>query len=488
MWNKGMAWLRKAALSVISNECLFMFSNFLVIGVLTMGPLGWHQVAVDMFDRYVLIPWGVALCALRLERNSRRMDAPVRYDLRILLILALWVIVPFGLRFGLTFNNISSWHGFIVAYFGIYAMTSEEPAKKRDQLLDMATVLFGLLSLVLGVAALYCAVHAVEFGKGIGEFSFGAAKDGMLRIGQHHNSTGMIAMLCALMCMTGLNRSRRMAVKLVYALGAVLMAVLVVLSQSRTSRYSLLAALALAAYGAIACGSWQGKALVRHGAGLLVALFILVGGYVGASMLTDAALEHYAYVRSGASQQASAQTQTSNQTQASAQAKEADKIETPAKKVKVQKARGAGDASFTGRTLIWKNLFKIWRDNPKHFLIGQGVGRTGSRVVEGTLLEKEGAATMHNTFLQFAADYGLIGFALLVAFLCMLVMPCLRVFFARGAAAMPGGRMLCGLVIACLTTGMMESDPLASMRFCNITLLFAFAMIMGRSRDMQSLV
>ena len=49
-----------------------------------------------------------------------------------------------------------------------------------------------------------------------------------------------------------------------------------------------------------------------------------------------------------------------------------------------------------------------------------------------------------------------------------------------------GGSAL--LVVACLMTGMMESDPFASMRFCNITLLFAFAMIMGRSRDMQSLV
>ena len=490
MWNKGMAWLRKAALCVITNECLFMFANFVVIGVLTMGPLRWHQEAVDMFDRYVLIPWGVALCALRLERSTKR-EMPRRRDLDILFILALWIVVPFGLRFGLTFNNVGSWHGFIVAYFGIYAMTSEEPAEKRGQLLDLATVLFGLLSLVLGAAALYCAIHAAEFGKGVSQFTFGVAKDGMLRIGQHHNTTGMIAMLSALMCLTGMCRSKRLPVKLIYVLGASLMAVLVVLSQSRTSRYSLLAALAVAAYGALACGSWQKKALVRHGAGLLAAAVILVGGYAGASVMTDAALEHYAYVRAGVQKEtkvsliAGAAAEQAGETQGNAQKDAPVQRDTPAKKVKVQKARGAGDSSFTGRTAIWKNLFKIWKENPKHFLIGQGVGRTGSRVVEGTLLEKEGAATMHNTFLQFAADYGLIGLALLLAFLALLVAPCLRVFFARGAAVMPGGRMLCALVIACLMTGMMESDPFASMRFCNITLLFALAMIMGRSRDMQ---
>lgn len=493
MWNKGMAWLRKAALGVISNECLFMFANFLVIGVLTMGPLRWHQEAVNMFDRYILIPWGVALCALRIERNSKRLDMPRRLDLDILFVLALWIVVPFGLRFGLTFNNVGSWHGFIVAYFGIYAMTSEEPTEKRDQLLDLAAVLFGLLSLVLGAAALYCALYAAEFGKGVSEFTFGVAKDGMLRIGQHHNTTGMIAMLCALMCLTGMSRSKRLVMKLGYVLGAGLMSVLVVLSQSRTSRYSLLAALALAAYGALACGRWHKGALVRHGAGMLAAAVILVGGYAGASVMTDAALEHYAYARAGVKKEASvsliasaAAEQTEKKETSAAGGETAKKA--PAKKVKVVDARGAGDASFTGRTLIWKNLFKIWKENPKHFLIGQGVGRTGSRVVEGTLLEKEGAATMHNTFLQFAADYGLIGLALLCAFLVLLVMPCLRVFFARGEAVMPGGRMLCALVVACLMTGMMESDPFASMRFCNITLLFAFAMIMGRSRDMQSLV
>lgn len=479
MWKRGMTWLRKAALCVVGNEGLFMFLNFFVIGVLTMGPLRWHQEAVNMFDRYILVPWGVALCVLRLERNSKRLDMPKRWDLDVLFLLALWIVVPFGLRFGLTFNNVGSWHGFIVAYFGIYAMTSEESAQKRDQMLDLSAVLFGLLSLALGAAAVYCAATVSEFGAEISEFSFGVAKDGMLRIGQHHNSTGMIAMLCALMCLVGLCRSKMLLMKLFYVAGAGLMSMLVVLSQSRTSRYSLLAALALSAYGALACGEWNKCIPVRHACGALAALVILVGGYMGASGMTDAALEHYAHVRAGIRQEASVSLIASAA---------AEQEENAKQDVKVQKARGAGDASFTGRTLIWKNLAKIWKENPKHFFIGQGVGRTGSRVVEGTLLEKEGAATMHNTYLQFIADFGLVGFLLLAVFLGMLVMPCLRMFFACGTSAMPGGRVLCSIVAACLLTGMMESDPFASMRFCNVLLLFVLALIMGRSRDLQSLV
>ena len=54
------------------------------------------------------------------------------------------------------------------------------------------------------------------------------------------------------------------------------------------------------------------------------------------------------------------------------------------------------------------------------------------------MLESGGSTPAHNAYLQYAADFGLIGFALLAAFLAMQVLPCLRVFFARVNAVMPG--------------------------------------------------
>lgn len=50
-------------------------------------------------------------------------------------------------------------------------------------------------------------------------------------------------------------------------------------------------------------------------------------------------------------------------------------------------------------------------------LIGNGVGHTGSKIVEGTIHEESGAVAVHNTYLQWAADFGLIGFALEAVFL-----------------------------------------------------------------------
>lgn len=479
---KAAAFVRRALLAAAGNEGLFMFLSFFVTGVLTMGPLYWYQEQVNLFDRYVLIPWGMALCLLRLERSAR-LERP-RRDLMVLFVLAAWVVVPFALRFGLTFNNISSWHGFIVAYFGIYAATSEEPLLKRENLLDLASALFTLLSLVLGAALLYCAATAQLFGEGTGEFAFGVARDGILRMGQHHNTTGMIAMLCALMSLLGFCRRKNALLRAVHLLAAGMMSLVVILSQSRTSRYALLAAFAVGCYGALASGSWNRRAAVRHGAGLLAGVMILAGGYLFASEITDAALAHYTHVWAG-DQQACVQLFAAAEAQEDAQTEAQTEAQTKAP-VKAVRARGAGDASFTGRTLIWKNLLKLWRENPKYFIIGNGVGRTGSRIVEGTMLEEGGSATAHNTYLQFTADFGLIGFLLLAAFLCMQAAPCLRVLYACGEQARPGDRVLCMIVVACLLTGFMESDPLSPMRFCNVVLLFAFAQLMARSRDMQS--
>lgn len=471
--------IREMMISLIGNECMFMFSSFFVIGVLTIGPLRWHREAVDMFERYVLTPWGIVLCVMHLQRGKERALLPVRWDLSILTVLAMWIIVPFGLRFGMTFNNVSSWHGFLSAYFGIYAMTSMEGEIQRRKMTELAAGLFALLSLGLGIPAIYCVLTGVQFGVGVDVYAFGVAKDGMFRIGLHHNNTGMIAMLCTLMCLVGMSCRRKLTTKMLYLIPALMMGVVVVLSQSRTSRYSLIFALGLWCYGAIACadrGKWS--KVVRHMAGMLAGAVLMVVLYVGASMLTDAALEHYAYVRAGVQRQTAVHLIADAYAQEEAPAQETE--------IKVQDARGAGEASFTGRTLIWKNLFKIWRENPKHFVIGQGVGRTGSRVVEGTLLEAEGAATMHNTYLQFAADFGLTGFMLLAAFLLVVAGSVLRVFYAEKGKRRPEDRALCALVAACLLTGMMEVEPFASMCYCNALLLFVLGLLVGRDRDMKS--
>ena len=151
-------------------------------------------------------------------------------------------------------------------------------------------------------------------------------------------------------------------------------------------------------------------------------------------------------------------------------------------------ARDAVDATFSDRTTIWANLFALWRENPRHLLIGNGIGRTGSRIVAGTIHEAAGAVQVHNTYLQHTADFGLIGSALLALFFLTILRPVLRVFFAAGERHRPGYMPLCMLVIACLATGMMESAPLGALTTMNLMLFFVLALLASRGEALDALV
>ena len=144
--------------------------------------------------------------------------------------------------------------------------------------------------------------------------------------------------------------------------------------------------------------------------------------------------------------------------------------------------RAGIDASFSDRTTIWTNLFALWRESPKHLLIGNGVGRTGSRIVAGTVHEENGAVAVHNTYLQFIADFGLIGFGLLLAFFAVIARPLLRAFFDRSAGRIAGTHALSAMAVAALATGMMESAPLGAMTPMNLMLYLALAMLVGAGR------
>jgi O-antigen ligase len=228
----------------------------------------------------------------------------------------------------------------------------------------------------------------------------------------------------------------------------------------------MLAGLATGAYGAVASLKWNKKLLLRQAAGMLAGVIVLAGGYVLSSKITDAALMHYAEVQAG-------QKQVSLVAQAVAEEKQAE----AQPKVVVKEARDAGDGTFTGRTLIWDNIFEFWKTNPKYFIIGNGVGRMSRDLLIGTLLENGGANMAHNAYIQFTMDLGLIGFVLLCAFLVLLVPPAFRVLLGSAGEFAAGSRAMCMLTIGCLVTGLMENEPLNAMRPCNVMLFFALAVI-----------
>jgi O-antigen ligase len=311
--------------------------------------------------------------------------------------------------------------------------------------------------------------HGTYTGAG---FGFGVFNGAHLCAGIHYNVTGMSALCCTMFSLAGLCRSKNSIMRFAYLLATVFMVILVVLTQSRTARYALIVSLAAGVYGWFVARGFIRRRWLSHAAGLAAAALLLVCAYQGASMLTSAALRHYAQ-----------SDETAQIPFVSAAIAQEEAAAAPAKEGK--QARKAVDATLSGRTDIWRNLFKLWKENPKYLLIGNGIGRTGSQIVAGTIHERNGAVAVHNTYLQFIADFGLIGFGFMAAFLALLAAPVVRSLFSAGSQ---GYRPLGMLVIAALMTGMMESAPLGAMTPMNMALFFVLALIAGRSRDVRALV
>lgn len=501
---------RQGLLLLASDQGLYLFTAFLFGAVFNSRVFLWYSEIIDVISSYAVIPWGVALCVLRLNRADVR-DLR-RADTGLLTLLLAWLVVPFFIRYGATFNNVTSWYSHCVLFFAVYALTREDAPGRRAAMLDRVCALFALLSALAGAALLYTAWTLRTFGPGTTSWTFGIF-DSCLCAGYDRNSLGMNATCCLMMCIVGVCRRRSLVGKLLHAVPAVMMLAVVVLTQSRASRYAVLLAFAAGVYGAVAASRLAGKGAVRHAAGIACAVVVLLAGYVAAGRLTDAAVAHYTDVQqSRLAQAAAAATAAPEQAeptdapaatavpelpaqtavpavsavpeliaQTAAPDAASPSVSPSATPVKFA-ARVAVDATLNDRTNLWTNLFAFWRENPKYMVIGLGTGRIGRIIAPGTSHEIKGTAAVHNGFLQFAADYGLIGLALLLAFFLTVLRPVLRVFFARGESAYPGGRALCMLVIAVLATAMVESPPLAAMSPMNMMLFYALAILCAQGR------
>ena len=468
---KTVMLVRSLLLAAFANPGVFVVAAYMVSGMFTTPRLSEVR---GLLELNLLVPWGLALAMLRLYRAKQR-STDARLDVLALFMLFGWLVVPFGIRFGLNSTNINTWQNFAIIFFGVFALMAEMEEREFAHVLDAAAACSALISFVFAGALLVCAATATNIRTPYSEFGFGIYQNAQLCAEQHYNATGMLAMCGAFMCMMGAARRKNVLLRALHLIPALMMALVVILSQSRTARYSLLLGLAVGAYGIVAGGKWNRRLLIRQTAGVLAGVVVLAGGYVLSSKITDAALMHYAKVQAG-------QTQVSFV----AQAKAEGEMAAPKAELVVKEARGAGEGSFTGRTQVWKNIFRFWKANPKYFVIGNGIGRMSREMLAGSPLEHIGANMAHNAYIQFTMDHGLIGFVLLCVFLMLLVPQAMRVLLAAPGAGVPGGRAMCMLAVSCLLTGMMENEPLNAMRPCNVMLFFALAVIAYAGAKMKN--
>ena len=460
------AWLRRCLLAAISSEGLFLAIMFLFNGVFNTDLFMAVRYLLAPLEQYVLRPWAGAMLALFLvgKKNGRCLDTWP------LVLVSLWLLLTFAFRFGTEVSTMEPWLNYTICFFVLYGSVRQAGTAHRERQMDIACFGIALISLAVGIALLYCAWTGRTFFSYSDTVYFGVVK-GQLQHATHYNTTGMFALSCVMFCVLGLSRSKSVPSALYYLAAAAVMALVVVLTQSRTARYAMLAAFAVGVWSELGDRLRIGRTALRHAAALACAGAVLVGGYALCTLVTDAALAHYAgkpipeaemFVPS-----AFAQEETDG---------EAEPMQ----------ARAAIDATFSYRTNIWKNVFKNWKNEPKYMLIGNGFGRSQWLVTEGTVHESAGHSSIHNAYLQFAADYGVLAFGLLALFLLTIVPSALRVFFARGAARVRGGSALCMAVVAALMTGMMESAPLEAMTPMNMMLFFALAQLMAAGREMRA--
>lgn len=456
----------KCLWAIVSSEGLYLAVMMLFFGVLNTDVFMTRQHIIWPVKDYVVMPWAGVLMGCYLAREKKRGGL----DIWALALLVAWIAVPFIMRFGTEHFTMYSTFGYALCFFVFYASVCERDAKGRARQLDAACAGYCLIALVLGGALLYCAWTGKVYYSYSDTQHFGVI-NGQLQHAMHYNLTGRVSLLCTMMCLVGLCRSAKKPYALFYLAGMVIMALVVVLTQSRTVRYAMLAAFALGTWNGLAAYLPVKKWWLRHAVAVACAAVVLVGGYKLSSMITDAALRHYA-------------GQPSVMLEAVLPSAIAEE-ETTKAEPKAIKARDAGNATFSDRTNIWKNIFKNWKANPKHMLIGNGSGRTKWMVTENTIHESVGFAEVHNAYLHFAAEFGLIGFGLLLVFALCVVPPALRVFFATGEKRMPGGCALCLLLISILATGMMEIEPLDGMTNMCMVMFFALGQLAGAGRDMK---
>ena len=165
--------IRTMFLSAAQNVGLFVFTAFFVTGTLCMEPMAWYRTQIDLVNQYVVLPWGMALCLLRLERRRNALNDATRRDVQALFALLLWIVVPFVLRFGITFNNVGAWYNHTVVYFGIYAFLSEMDGQEREKTFDLFVLLCGVMTFILSGALLYCEATATTIYAGAQSIGFG---------------------------------------------------------------------------------------------------------------------------------------------------------------------------------------------------------------------------------------------------------------------------------------------------------------------------
>ena len=368
----------------------------LALMLLTYGFLGYIAVQLSYaFACVCLLPWALGMTYCCVTRGAVRRGAAfwLLCAMNAVLVVTTLINRPEGQDW---LNDY--WSLLACSMLPMLVPTGTSRETLSRQLLRLGT-LFVVCFLPLGLVAMVSVftgrvirVPGLELPVGI---AVAGGVDGRVSIFTHPNTAGRLAAFSALFAACGFMKKRRLPARIFYGFAILVSLMTLAHSQSRTCFIALGAAAGALTFRAV----WlrmEGRR-IRIPAGLIAAAVVLVAVVMGLSGLYEADV-------------------------AVARRTAADAPETVGAS---HLDDGEFDVFSTGRDDIWLGALKYLRNHPRSLLTGLGpVDMT--KVMGQEFPEMLPHLNLHNTYLNCLARSGIVYLLLVLALLCTLVRPALR--------------------------------------------------------------
>lgn len=339
-----------------------------------------------------------------------RADVRKRTEFRILLALLALTFISSALNekfYGVFVKNRDYIGAMLVSVFVCYALCF---ALQKEKRLPVLHICIGVCAAIVTAVSLWGLVLAAsgtyymprfqpEYGIGLCPPAVGMGADYRLVTFTHPNSTGMICEIVLLLSVYRLFTARKKAIRVLYAISAVVCFLAVSAASSRTSSLAVSVGLAMLGfrllYQKLSC---KGN-LVRWGLALLIALAVAVGSFLLMDALYDGMLSLSPAGRSEAAAMTDAERVIADETSA-----------------------------FSGRTDIWSGVLKCMVDTPRLFAFGTSPVQVGQVIASYSPIWVQ---EVHSSFVQMLISCGVLCPLLFAAFVALLAASGLRLFFAK---------------------------------------------------------
>ena len=114
----------KCLLAVVASEGFYLAIMLLFRGILNADVFMTSNHIISPLLDYVIVPWSGAMLGIYLMREKKKGGL----DIWALVLLILWMIVPFVMRFGPEFFTLSSSLDYALIFFVFYASVRQSDA------------------------------------------------------------------------------------------------------------------------------------------------------------------------------------------------------------------------------------------------------------------------------------------------------------------------------------------------------------------------